>query len=713
MTTSSASDASTTQIDRPQSATGSPPPPPPSPGPRPRPPEWLLETFFKTLGKTPGAAGKLLDRVAARPLIGSVVVFFSSVWIGIVWLFCLGLYIGIGSGLPNLRAKLEMTDLQFFDAWPMRIILTGLAITLIVVTLRRIPLTLFKLGVWTVHIGILTLIGGAVWYFSNKVEGSVRIYLNQHVGWFYDATERSLYAYKMNGDGTVDEPSRSMVPLPTLPFFYEHIQERKNPLDLPIPQSALAKISPALNDAHVTITGYYPAADLAPMNWRPARPDEKGGMGHAIALQLNDGMQTFSDSWLVAGVRSSRLLEFQQFAIEYLYHPTPERIRDLSASFDSAVGMTVRIPKLHIERTYTLDKPGPIPIEGSPYTITPQGISEMPMLSKGYENTQSSVLTVHVTRQDAPDKTFEFDRMSVFRYPERSPDFINVNGKPVRKQNGVDPDIQIIFHDASKPQIWIVEDDSGQCTLIGRGADGRSLSTPFGPDRTLSLPAGFPKLQIRISQEADNVAETFGPRIIPAEQRQRGQTAMDAMQDSIVELRIIRGDWTSGPVYVPFVQFAQIGDPPIGRQPTVVDVPGVGPIGLILSTTERELPSDLQLTDFKAIKYPGASRTYENYISTLRVTPKSAGEPITLTPQLNDPVADHGLYYFQAAWDGDDNAAPAQRFSVIGVGNRPGVITMAVGALLMVLGIGYSFYVKPILLNMKKRELAEWAARKN
>jgi hypothetical protein len=707
MTTSSPSHPSITPTER-------------APAPKPpRPPEWPLERAIKTVGRIPAAAGRLLDRLARRPLIGPPIRFFSSVWIGIGWLLLLGAYIGIGSGLPSMRAKLEMTDLQFFDAWPMRIILAGLALSLIVVTLRRIPLTLFKLGVWTVHIGILTLIGGAVWYFSHKVEGSVRIYLHHKVSGYYDAVERSLYAWRIRPDGTVDPASRSMIPLPQLPIFYEHIAEKNNPLNLTLPAEDLATTSPALAHASLQVTGYYPAADLAPLNFRPALPSDQNTLGHAIAVQLSDTHQVFNEGWFVASSPANRLWEFQQFAIEYLRNPSLDRIKDLAASFDGPVGLTVRIPKLHIERTFSITSPNPIPIEGSPYTLTPQGISEMPMLSKGYENTQSTVFTVHVARKDAPDKTFEYNRMCVFRYPERSPDFINVDGKPKRFQDGVDPDIQLIFHDASKPQFWITEDNAGHFTLYSRNTGGKSTATPF-TNNTVSTPAGLPQLQLKITQESDNVAETFGPRIIPPEQRQRAQTAMDAVLDSLIELHIQTPDgWKSEPIYVPFMQFAQAGHPPAnpdqslkideGREPTVVNIPGIGPIGFLLSTTFRPLPDTLELADFSAIKYPGATRTYLNYISTLKVT-QANGQQKTLTPELNDPAEDHGLYYFQAAWDGDQNAPPDARFSVIGVGNRPGVMTMALGALLMVLGIGYAFYVKPILLNKKKRDLAAWAA---
>ena len=55
---------------------------------------------------------------------------------------------------------------------------------------------------------------------------------------------------------------------------------------------------------------------------------------------------------------------------------------------------------------------------------------------------------------------------------------------------------------------------------------------------------------------------------------------------------------------------------------------------------------------------------------------------------------------------------PDKQFSVLGIGNRPGLTTMMVGSLLMVLGIGYAFYIKPILLNRKKQWLVQWNANR-
>jgi hypothetical protein len=208
---------------------------------------------------------------------------------------------------------------------------------------------------------------------------------------------------------------------------------------------------------------------------------------------------------------------------------------------------------------------------------------------------------------------------------------------------------------------------------------------------------------------------TAEPFIIPPEQRPRGQTAMDAMQLSLIEVEV-SGQGPSGPlkqrgIYVPFSPYAAIGEPPVGEKPAVVEVPGAGRFGLLMATTKRPLPAAVTLKAFEPVHYPGASRAYEDYISTIEVKNNTSGEARTLVAQLNGPASDQGLFYFQSAWDGDDNAPPEKRFTVLGVANRPGVYVMTAGSILIVLGIGFAFYVKPILLRKKKEALAQWSRR--
>ncbi len=435
------------------------------------------------------------------------------------------------------------------------------------------------------------------------------------------------------------------------------------------------------------------------------------------------------------------------FGIEYLYHPTADRYADVGTEFSGPMGITVRVPKLGVARNYTVEPGQTLPVEGTPYTLTIGDQQSMPLISKGYEGSMSNSLMVGVEKKAQGEKGagiaekeksttstplpltplpsgtegLRFNRMVLARYPERSPDFIAApDGKQKRIQDRVDNDIQITFEDASRDQFWIVERLDRPMELIHRLAGGHVERFVVEVGKPLGVKVSTVPMTVTVLERAARVVATPVPRIIPVERRERSISAMEAMQSSVIEMEV-SGQWSvvSGQkgerwtkkVYVPFSQFAQIGEPPGGKQPALVDVPGVGRVGFILATTRRELPSVVTLADFKAVKYAGAENSYENYVSTLAVKDKGTGEGRTLVAELNAPASDHGLYYFQSAWDGEDAAPAERRFSVIGVGNRPGIDVMIVGAALMIAGIGYSFYVKPVLLKLKKESLARWATQ--
>ena len=119
---------------------------------------------------------------------------FSSVRFGIVLLVLLFIYMSIGSaGIlypvhPNIfhpdawtHAQMrqwrpfEMTEFEWFHWWPFDLMIGLIALTLIVTTLRRIPLRVINLGVWTIHTGIIVLIVGSFIYFHAKVEGDAPV----------------------------------------------------------------------------------------------------------------------------------------------------------------------------------------------------------------------------------------------------------------------------------------------------------------------------------------------------------------------------------------------------------------------------------------------------------------------------------------------------------------------------------------------------------
>ncbi len=447
-------------------------------GKKEKPPEWAIERWVKTVGKIPAAAGRALDRAAKWPVLGRVVRLFSSVVFGLIILGSIAIYIAIGSGFASLRAYLEMTDLQFFDAWPMRILLMLLVADLSIVTLRRIPMTLFKLGSWTVHIGIVTLISGCVIYFGLKEEGMARIYLNQSVDTVFDQTERALYAFPINDKGEFDTAHAVWVPMPGLPYFGDRLAQDGKGLDLSLGNAGLAAINPALKDVQVRVVEYYSAAELVAIGSREALPGEKAtaiketgrhgagpgetGVGAAVELAF-DSQGPFGDVECLMDTPARRVLEADglPFALEYLNRPTVARLKELQTSFNGNVALTVRVPKLGIERTYVAQPDVPIVVEGSPYTLTPKSMEGNSMISKGMRGRS--------TRGDGGNfaaragwKDFSIRSAGVVPLSGAFAGLAATGRRSAQAGAGWPRSgYQIVFHDATKLQFWLIDEGPG------------------------------------------------------------------------------------------------------------------------------------------------------------------------------------------------------------------------------------------------------------
>ncbi len=103
---------------------------------------------------------------------------FESVWFGVSLLVALLIYMSIGSALPPVRESrlFEMTEFEWFNWWPFAVMGALLCVNLTVVTIRKIPFNLIKLGVWMIHTGIVLLVLTSWWYFAGKVEGDAIVF---------------------------------------------------------------------------------------------------------------------------------------------------------------------------------------------------------------------------------------------------------------------------------------------------------------------------------------------------------------------------------------------------------------------------------------------------------------------------------------------------------------------------------------------------------
>jgi len=195
---------------------------------------------------------------------------------------------------------------------------------------------------------------------------------------------------------------------------------------------------------------------------------------------------------------------------------------------------------------------------------------------------------------------------------------------------------------------------------------------------------------------------------IPKEKRERNAGATGVYQ--VLRLRLESGAWKQD-VAVPFVQFA---DEPIEWSGPIIRIPGSsGTIQMTLGHTRRGLPAEITLDRFETVPYPGATggqaimRDFKSHLSIKDLTTDVAVQGVA---HMNHPVyyPDHFLgrqwLFYQAQWDPE-----GQRFSVLGVGNRPGVWLMIAGCVMILIGLLYAFYLKPVIIRRMKRKAIEAA----
>src|SRR5580658_8841901 len=324
----------------------------------------------------------------------------------------IGAYIAIGSGVVSVREHFELTDLQFFNAWPLKVLMLLLCINLITVTWNRIPLTPPRYGVWCIHAGIITLIVGTSFYYHFKVEGRTLIPINQTAFYFYDNTQRALWVRVMNR-----------------PIFGVQVQNGGDPADW------LGLDKPVRFD----VIGFYAYADVAQdVQEDPASNDS----GVELKISNANGQ---AGSLILSSADPSAAK--QVFGVTELEHRdvspgSVQMIRDAAASMfhlsASAPGVSPVNLNAQLGATYNL---------GGGYSISLESFDpEFPLFGT-HELVQA--LTLHVvSKSPAPQR--EFWRMILsgrplqtdFKMdPATTPPMVKGN----RQTEPIDKDLQIQF----------------------------------------------------------------------------------------------------------------------------------------------------------------------------------------------------------------------------------------------------------------------------
>lgn len=691
----------------------------------------------------------------------------------------------------------ELSELEFYDAWPLRVVLLAFVVNMVTTTVRRIEFSFVNIGVLTVHTGIVTIALGSVYYSGHKQEGDMALLagaVDQSVGrpgagrpetGFYDNTLTALW---VTLDANRGWEQRKLSGLPRYNNYnLDALGTGKEQtivglrdfgaLDVRVPVAGpeTAPDRRAVDgDIRFRVVGYSPYAELEE-RWVPTSGqgsgEDAGGTGlplrevgaymvGAEAAKLGKRADEAQKVWrLIPDVPSLRIDKLDLLAVEYTRGMSAQRWEELSAAIPHGVGhaLVVTHPASGFRGVYAAEPGQSIVVGGTGYTITVRDVMAQPpfpIFTKGYEGSTSSVALVHVQPPLSPSPGAEgspgvaFDRYVYHRFPEISQDLLDEkNEKGMPKRRDADPALRIAYIDASLLQVYLDEDPAtGLVRSLVRLPGGQATVTP-GLREGASVTVA-PSLVFRLGKRSESVRRVELPRVVPEGDRVKERFGNHEAAVVAVEVSLEGQAWRTK-VWVPFSKYLGIGD----DERRTVRLPDGRSVAIAFGRVRHEFwpPMALRLTGFEMIPYPH-SETPRDYRSELQVLKQWEGPKSTVSAaqtSLNDPllvrtpfvaredvpgpvnvlgrlvslIAPNQYKFSQAGWDQggwQQTAAAAARgelpgayarFTILGVGNNPGISIIATGAVMMSLGIPWAFYIKPALLRRRKRVIQARLAR--
>lgn len=387
-----------------------------------------------------------------------------------------------------------------------------------------------------------------------------------------------------------------------------------------------------------------------------------------------------------------------------------------------------------------------------------------PIITKGYEGGTSSVAVLKLvppegTPETGPGKGKPFERYVYHRYPEISQDMLgelNANGMP--KRQNADPAIRVSLIEADQLLIYLDEPEGPNGPLraiirktggLVRVIDDIMNAEGLKPEDRGWLREVFPEIGFRVGERWDDSVKFERPNPIPPEKQEKNSIGNHDKAMVALEVSVQPKDAAGNPqgeqwktvVWLPFVKYMGLGIPGERHVP----LPDGRMLTLAFGRLQHRMPGfAVQMLDFEMLSYDhrGAPRDYQ---SELRVIPVDSDfEQYDHVTKLNEPLTApflwddqkrgvlsnvflklrSGLSPFQfklsqAGWDKsgweqsqqkvDAGLAkrPVAKFTILGVGNAPGIHVIALGAILMGVGIPWAFYVKPALVKREKRKIQE------
>ena len=703
----------------------------------------------------------------------------------------------------------EMTELEFYSWWPLRVILLLFVANMVTATVRRIEFTFKNLGVLMVHTGIVVITLGSVHYGNHKREGDMLLLagppnergvpgLGQPNGIFFDNTKVALYLRQGSsweprllnrlpryndhglsalgvGGEFANDNNRTLLLEPP-PIYVDHAGQRLRLIDKDLEFRVVAFAAYAELDSTWVRAPAAGAGETA----RPVIPVRLEATAELIG-ETPPAMELA----LAPLSPKDRVFFSEQFvAIEATRGMPESRWTDLTRAMpgNAAHAIIVEIPGRNYGAVLPAVPGARLTLGDTGYTIDIEQIEAeppFPIITPGFEGATSSIAVVRITppaelTEDELASGLEprrpMQRWIYHRFSELTQDvkFPAASGSadapttptaaPMR--SAPNPSISVRYLDSRVVQLYIdqkpsqqSDDDIARFRVLLRwpGQQARVFENVRPND---PIPV-VPGVAMRVGQPWNHSISVEAP--VCVEPRQQDSQSVGKYLNSIVGVEVTSNKpELAGWMTIVWLPFSQYLDQIIAGHREIT-IPDGRRVTLAFSRWRHRIPGiTMALKSFEMIPYPHSDtpRDYKsdllierdlgtgrierfeastslNHPLKLRASYESAGAvPAILQPVrwIADFIAPNTFKFSQAGWDqsgwrqtqADTNAGlrerPAARFTILGVGNNPGIYIIAAGSVLMSIGIPWAFYLKPYLVRRERdrirRTIAEEQRKK-
>jgi len=142
--------------------------------------------------------------------------------------------------------------------------------------------------------------------------------------------------------------------------------------------------------------------------------------------------------------------------------------------------------------------------------------------------------------------------------------------------------------------------------------------------------------------------------------------------------------------------------------PTLMQLPNGKTYQVLFSRRSEALPAPVVLDSFEIDSHVGGFTGRTSSVLNWRSLIRFLGDTeVSAAVSVNDPRRFGNYWFFQSQWDPPDSTSAGLNYTVLGVGNRFGVLQMLLGCCLTVSGMLWAFYVKPMIKRRRRQSVYE------